>query len=140
MIQEITCSHGRSHVYFTESIWSAIEKNCSFVGHAWNEDLSTIDASYLSTTCEQNTVCPEMGINSINYYPNATGIYFVPVDDEAPYCSELFCYIMSIGCIPNVHGSCFIIYNFCRLGVEESDVVTLLKEIKGYNTVEDILT
>ena len=89
-MQEAVCSHGRAYIYFTESIWKASDKNCRYIGHAWNENFSKLDESFLDTNCQFDTVCPEMGIQSINYYPNATGIYFTPVNDNAPYCSVYF--------------------------------------------------
>ena len=92
-MEEATCSHGRSYIYFTESILKASDKNCSYIGHSWDSNFSNLDESFLETTCPFDAVCPKMGIQSIDYYPNATGTYFIPVNENVPYCSAYFFFL-----------------------------------------------
>ncbi|KAG7214178.1 hypothetical protein KM043_001524 [Ampulex compressa] len=88
-IRQAICSHGRSYVYLTESLVSAVNKNCTFWAQHW--DL-TFRSLYQSTAeaCDRRA-CTEMGINAEKY--SHRGTFFAVTAGTAPYCvngTELF--------------------------------------------------
>ncbi|XP_066581735.1 phospholipase A1-like [Prorops nasuta] len=82
---DLVCSHGLAHDYFTESIISASEGSCSFWAHSWNLNNSQNDSSELFESCTKD-VCSEMGINAECY--SQRGIFFVVTTSNAPYCTN----------------------------------------------------
>lgn len=88
-IKKTICSHGRSHLYLTESVITAVEKNCTFWAHEWDMSYMGIK-KILSTQCEDKPAdrrCMEMGINAENY--NYNGTFFAMTGSSAPYCRKL---------------------------------------------------
>ena len=77
----ISCSHGRAHDYFIESINS----NCHFYSHACNSF-----ADYEKGLCHgcPSSGCPEMGFNANK--TSARGSYYVSTAQSSPYCGESF--------------------------------------------------
>lgn len=87
MVKAITCSHGQAYEIFTESIYGAVTGNCSFKSFLWNpKDEENSDDD--STKDAENEILPEIGINSMNYYPLEKGVFFTFVGSTKPYCSK----------------------------------------------------
>ncbi|CAG5103539.1 Similar to Exosc10: Exosome component 10 (Mus musculus), partial [Cotesia congregata] len=81
LINEAICSHGRSYVYFTESINAAILKDGKFWSHAWDGSYRSA-VQLINESCDSNT-CIEMGINSNNYLTR--GSFFTVTSKSKPY-------------------------------------------------------
>ena len=84
VIKTAVCSHGRSYELFTDSILVKVSGNCTYVGHKWDKTYTKMN-ELLNTNCNES-ICPEEGINSINYYPDYIGTYFVPTASTLHYC------------------------------------------------------
>lgn len=85
-IQKAICSHGRSYIYFTESLVSATANNCSFWAHNWNltsENLSQM----ITKSCNVN-ICTEMGIRAEMH--DQRGDFFVPTASTYPFCGKYY--------------------------------------------------
>ncbi|KAJ8664482.1 hypothetical protein QAD02_006144 [Eretmocerus hayati] len=88
MMKASVCSHGRSYELFTDSINTAISKECSYIGHKWDKDYSNV-GKILEESCSEN-FCPQMGINSIMYNSeNSDGVYYVATGGKVPYCKNV---------------------------------------------------
>ena len=88
-LASMVCSHGRSYEYFTESIINAVEKNCSFWAHEWENRTHIEIDKVLPQNCHNKvgSKCIEMGINSDKYKVRGS---FIPITDaSAPFCSKL---------------------------------------------------
>ncbi|XP_008204675.1 pancreatic triacylglycerol lipase-like isoform X2 [Nasonia vitripennis] len=85
IINEAVCNHGKSYMYFTESILNSIAKNCTFWAKPW--DMTEESAGkMLWDSCDPQS-CIEMGINSEAYYPGNSEAFFVLTSGEPPFCS-----------------------------------------------------
>ena len=85
-VKQTICSHGRAHVYFIDSILSAVKNyNCTFWAKKWDMSYDGIDA-ILDSKCD-NKSCIEMGINSDRYRPKGT--YLSITGKSRPFCGEL---------------------------------------------------
>ncbi|XP_033223552.1 pancreatic triacylglycerol lipase-like [Belonocnema kinseyi] len=83
VITQAICSHGRSYIYFTESIVTSIQQNCTFWAHNWDLTYRRAVAA-VNETCTHDK-CSEMGINSINHPQRGT--FFTLTSGIIPYCS-----------------------------------------------------
>lgn len=81
-IEKSICSHGRSYMFFTESL-KASDK-CSFWGHRWDRNESDVNAAILAPCTAAN--CTEMGIET-DIFP-ARGSFYVPTKAKTPYCIQ----------------------------------------------------
>ncbi|KAJ9583000.1 hypothetical protein L9F63_022658, partial [Diploptera punctata] len=79
-IEKSICSHGRSYMFFIESVKTA--DRCSFWGHHWNRT-DTEGDSALNSPCNASN-CTEMGLEA-DIFP-ARGSFYVPTRDRTPYC------------------------------------------------------
>ncbi|KAJ8664652.1 hypothetical protein QAD02_006314 [Eretmocerus hayati] len=83
-IRKTICSHGRSYVYFIESINAAVDKNCTFWAREWDMSYNGIEP-ILTSQCNESE-CVEMGINAEKYLGNGT--FLAMTGRESPYCSK----------------------------------------------------
>ena len=83
------CSHGRSYLYFTESIRNSISRNCTFWAHPWDRSTEDIE-DILIQSCHKET-CSEMGINSHRH--THKGSFFALTSATLPYCCTFIFYI-----------------------------------------------
>ncbi|XP_069692084.1 pancreatic triacylglycerol lipase-like [Periplaneta americana] len=81
-IEKSICSHGRSYMFFIESIKAA--DKCSFWGHRWDRKTGDAQAS-IQAPCNIGN-CTEMGLES-DIFP-ARGSFYVPTQAHMPYCVE----------------------------------------------------
>ncbi|KAJ8666847.1 hypothetical protein QAD02_008509 [Eretmocerus hayati] len=81
-LSRAVCHHGRSYVYFTESILNAVSNKCVFWAQPWDRSYRDIKR-ILITTCKPGK-CTEMGINSVKY--NLRGTFFVLTAATGPFC------------------------------------------------------
>ncbi|KAH0564272.1 hypothetical protein KQX54_011075 [Cotesia glomerata] len=85
-IKQKTCSHGLSHMYFTESLIAAAYNAGKFWSHEWDRSAQRA-IEIIHETCDQNN-CIEMGINAENYRNNdnpVLGTFFVITASSPPY-------------------------------------------------------
>ncbi|XP_058793275.1 phospholipase A1-like [Phymastichus coffea] len=86
-IKKTVCSHGRSQIYFIESIYIAVENNCTFWAREW--DMSFVGLQNLSLReCNVDKMhheCIEMGINAEKYHHNGT--FFTVTTSSSPFCN-----------------------------------------------------
>ncbi|XP_008545087.1 pancreatic triacylglycerol lipase [Microplitis demolitor] len=85
-IKQKTCSHGLSHMYFTESLIAAAYNAGKFWAHEWDRSAQRA-IEIIHETCDENN-CIEMGINAENYYDNnntVLGTFFVITASSPPY-------------------------------------------------------
>ncbi|XP_034943723.1 uncharacterized protein Rrp6 [Chelonus insularis] len=94
VIDEAICSHGRSYVYFTESIIASVAKNGTFWGHPWDRSYESA-LKLIDEPCDSEK-CVEMGINANKY--SARGSFFVVTSSSLPYyglSNRLYLYVIS---------------------------------------------
>ncbi|XP_029159209.1 LOW QUALITY PROTEIN: exosome component 10 [Nylanderia fulva] len=83
-IQKAICSHGRSYLYFTESLASDAAHNCSFWAHHWNMTFRHL-SQIIAEPCDVK-VCSEMGIRAEMY--RHRGTFFVATAGTPPFCAN----------------------------------------------------
>lgn len=83
----MVCSHGRSHELFTDTIEVKISGNCTYVGHKWDRTYANL-TELTTQNCDAD-ICPEVGINAINYHYAQGETYFVPTSESSHYCGTL---------------------------------------------------
>ncbi|GAB1859701.1 phospholipase A1 [Camponotus japonicus] len=84
VIHKAICSHGRSYIYFTESLVSAVANNCSFWAHNWNRTSKQL-SQIIAKPCNIN-ICTEMGIRAEMY--NQRGCFFLSTANTYPFCAN----------------------------------------------------
>ncbi|XP_011146751.1 pancreatic triacylglycerol lipase isoform X2 [Harpegnathos saltator] len=82
VIEQATCSHGRSYEYFTESLMIANTCNCTFWGYPWDWTSKNI-SNIIVNPCNHDT-CAEMGIRAELY--NKRGTFYVATASSSPFC------------------------------------------------------
>lgn len=103
-IQKAICSHGRSYIYFTESLVSATANNCTFWARHWDLNPSKNLSRTITKSCNVN-ICTEMGIRSEMYHQRGT--FFVPVASTYPFCGKYYYLHQIIQFIFRVTLSCY---------------------------------
>ncbi|XP_008212974.2 pancreatic triacylglycerol lipase-like [Nasonia vitripennis] len=81
-ISETICSHGRSYLYFIDSIMAEVSSSCTFWALEWDMSYDEVD-SILRTKCHSEK-CIEMGINAEKYSVNGT--YITITGRATPFC------------------------------------------------------
>ncbi|PNF27578.1 hypothetical protein B7P43_G02266 [Cryptotermes secundus] len=81
-IEKSICSHGRSYMFFIESL--KMSDKCSFWGHRWDRNESDANTAVAAPCTAAN--CTEMGIET-DIFP-ARGSFYVPTQAKTPYCSK----------------------------------------------------
>ncbi|XP_011259268.1 pancreatic triacylglycerol lipase-like [Camponotus floridanus] len=84
VIRKAICSHGRSYLYFTESVVSATVNNCSFWAHKWNRTPKQL-SEIIVKPCNVN-ICTEMGIRAEMY--DQRGCFFLSTTSTYPFCAN----------------------------------------------------
>lgn len=92
VIHKAICSHGRSYIYFTESLVSAVANNCSFWAHNWNRTSKQL-SQIIAKPCNIN-ICTEMGIRAEIY--NQRGCFFLSTANTYPFCGKYYLYLCQI--------------------------------------------
>ena len=126
-MKEIICSHGRSHELFTASINNTLNNACNLRGKQWDRSYGNVQSLVL-TDCQGD--CPEMGINSIQSYPQSTGTYFVATSDESPYCGRFNCHYLELLNVFIISSKCLIIFVLDVSDADRRKILIQLKEDK----------
>ena len=85
-ISQTVCSHGRSYLYFIDSVISELRNGCSFWAHEWDLTYNNIDAM-LRSNCKDRK-CIEMGINAEKYSDHINGTFFTVTGRSKPFCCK----------------------------------------------------